>query len=73
MTHLASFGSHFVAGPRYEAPAVGTYTGAELRPFEGRPGANQALALPSRFGNLLHYRDGRIAPVEGMSTPKAPL
>lgn len=26
----------------------GTYDGAELRPFEGRPGAMDAYALPSR-------------------------
>jgi len=37
----------------------GDYDGKELRPYEGRPGANDALALPSRIGNELHYRDGR--------------
>ena len=24
-----------------------------------RPGANDSLAIPSRIGNRLHYRDGR--------------
>ncbi len=36
----------------------GTYDGKEMRPYEGRPGANNALAIPSRMGNSLHYRDG---------------
>lgn len=36
------------------------YDGAELRPIVGRPGATDALALPSRIGNRLHYRDGRV-------------
>lgn len=25
-----------------------------------RPGANAALEIPSRVGNRLHYRDGRV-------------
>lgn len=36
------------------------YDGAELRPIVGRPGATHALELPSRTGNELHYRCGRI-------------
>ena len=32
------------------------YDGAELRPYTGRPGANDALKLPSRMGNTLVYR-----------------
>lgn len=36
----------------------GTYDGKELRPYEGRPCANDALALPSRMGDTLRYRDG---------------
>lgn len=39
------------------------YDGKEMQPYQGRPGANDALALPSRMGNRLHYRDGKIAPV----------
>lgn len=37
---------------------TGGYDGAELRPYQGRPGANQALSLPSRFGRHLRFRDG---------------
>lgn len=37
------------------------YDGAELRPYTGRPGCNDSLALPSRYMNQLHYRDGRSA------------
>ena len=39
------------------------YTGAELLPFAGRPGATDALALPSRMGNRLHFRDGQVGTV----------
>lgn len=35
------------------------YNGADLKPFSGRAGANDALALPSRMADTLHYRDGR--------------
>lgn len=28
-----------------------------------RPGADDALAIPSRFSDRLHYRDGRVIPV----------
>ncbi len=42
---------------------TGNYNGKELRPYEGRPGANDALALPSRIGNALHYRDGKVGEV----------
>ena len=34
------------------------YQGLELRPYTGRPNCNDALALPSRFCNQLHFRDG---------------
>lgn len=30
-----------------------------------RPGADDALALPSRIGNMLHYRDGRVVVMGG--------
>jgi hypothetical protein len=39
------------------------YDGAEMRPYQGRPGATDALKLPSRMGDRLHYRDGRVTPV----------
>ena len=38
------------------------YTGAELAPYRGRPGAMDAYHLPSRMENTLHWRDGRTAP-----------
>ncbi|MBV8619646.1 MAG: replication-relaxation family protein [Curvibacter sp.] len=37
------------------------YTAPELRPFDGRPGAMDAFALPSRMGKVLIFRDGRQA------------
>lgn len=39
------------------------YDGKEMQPYQGRPGANDAMNLPSRMGNLLHYRDGRTEAV----------
>ena len=36
------------------------YTCPELRPFDGRPGAMDAFALPSRRGGARYYRDGRV-------------
>jgi hypothetical protein len=41
------------------------YSGAELKPYAGRPGTAQALALPSRSGNRLRYPDGRITDLAG--------
>lgn len=40
--------------------SCGPYDGAELRPFDGRPGAMAAYSLPSRVGSQLVYRDGRV-------------
>lgn len=51
-----------IAAPRTaHLTTTGLYTGAELRPYEGRPGAMDAFALPSRMGRRLHYRSGAIA------------
>lgn len=36
----------------------GTYDGAELRPFDGRPGSMDAYALPSRVGDKLVHHTG---------------
>lgn len=36
------------------------YRGQELHGPSGRPGANDAFALPSRVNSRLYYRDGRI-------------
>lgn len=43
--------------------AKGTYSGAELQPFAGRPGAMDAYALPSRRFDQRQYRDGRVEAV----------
>ena len=65
---------HVVAHKRHaplvvrEAPvrnsnAKGTYAGAELQPFSGRPGPIDAYALPSRTSHKREYRDGRVEAV----------
>ena len=41
------------------------YSGAELKPYAGRPDTAQALSLPSRSGNRLRYPDGRITDLAG--------
>lgn len=46
-------------GPVVNSNMRGTYNGAELAPYAGRPGAMDAFALPSRMGNTRFYRDGR--------------
>lgn len=38
------------------------YAGNELSAPATRPGADDALALPSRIDRQLHYRDGRTGP-----------
>jgi hypothetical protein len=38
-----------------------TYTGAELRPYTGRPGAMDAYSLPSlQSGRRVHYQTGEV-------------
>lgn len=48
-----------VAAPR---TVVGTSSAGDYVPKWGpsRPGQDDALALPSRMGNRLVYRDGRV-------------
>lgn len=41
----------------------GSWIGFESLPFH-RPGAMDAFALPSRMGNRLHYRDGRVMEIQ---------
>lgn len=48
------------APPIRNSNAKGTYTGAELLPYQGRPGAMDAYALPSRTFDKRQYRDGRV-------------
>lgn len=38
---------------------------ADLAPPPSRPGGDTCLALPSRIGQELHYRDGRITRMDG--------
>lgn len=38
------------------------YNGDELKPYEGRPNAMDAYALPSRRVDGLHYPDGSFVP-----------
>lgn len=40
------------------------YTGADLR-ANTRPGAMGAQRLPSRMGDRLHWRDGRVTDMQG--------
>lgn len=47
------------------AVKTGHYQGVELHPFQGRPGANQANALPSRVNSRLHHPDGRVTDLQG--------
>lgn len=41
-------------------PPADQYQGIELQPYDGRPGCNAALDCPSRIGNYLYHRDGRV-------------
>lgn len=50
------------------APMGAPYSATEYTPCL-RPGANDALALPSRFGDRLHYRDGRVTDLDGNPLP----
>ena len=49
--------------PVRNSNAKGTYAGAELQPFSGRPGAMDAYALPSLVGGRRVPRDGRVEAV----------
>lgn len=42
---------------------IDPYRGDELRPQQMRPEANIHFEFPSRIGNKLHYRDGRVEAV----------
>lgn len=52
------------AMPISNASSTAPYTGTELRTHI-RPGAEDALALPSRMSDRLHYRDGRVTDLQG--------
>lgn len=53
-----------VNGGEMSAP----YRSTEYSPSV-RPGANDAFALPSRMGDSLRYRDGRITDMDGTPLP----
>ena len=46
-------------------PVRATASAADLAPPPPRPGSEQALNLPSRLANTLHYRDGRVTDLDG--------
>ena len=46
-----------------EYKAVNSYCGDELKPQQVRPEANIHFDLPSRSGNTLRYRDGRVTSI----------
>ena len=49
--------------PIHTSNAGGSYDGADLRAWL-RPGASDHEQHPSRMGNRLHYRDGRVEHVK---------
>lgn len=51
--------AHLQPAPACRA-SVESYKAPELRPFDGRPGAMDAFALPSRMGPVLVFRDGHL-------------
>lgn len=61
-----AYGRATTAARRIAPMFSGKYDGAELRPFTVRPGALQALTLPSRMGNVRIFRDGRVAVIGGL-------
>ena len=44
-----------------------THACADMLAPAVRPGAEQALSIPSRVNNTLHYRDGRVEPIKHRS------
>jgi len=54
---------HVATGIRVSnATTKATYNGAEVCMPALRKGADDALQVPSRVGDFLHYRDGRVVP-----------
>ena len=48
-----------------QSPARNKASAADLAPQPPRPGSLQGLACPSRIGNRLHHRCGRVTDLEG--------
>lgn len=47
------------------SPSARAASAADLAPPPPRPGSEDALLCPSRIGNHLRYRDGRITDLAG--------
>lgn len=66
--HAPQRQSNVVRDPRLlpisNASSTKAYTGAELR-ANTRHGAMDAQRLPSRMGDRLHWRDGRVTDMQG--------
>lgn len=62
LDQAAMFAPRSHKGPpqRSYTPGESSYQGTELEPYTGRPGAMDACDMPSRMGDRLHYRDGRV-------------
>lgn len=69
--------SHHGARPQHRPPAWSLpdniYHAPELAPYTGRPGAMDAMALPSRMGDRLHYRGGAVVTMPAAQHPARPL
>lgn len=66
-SHVASSYGISITGSQRRAVA----SAADLAPPPMRPGTDIALALPSRIGNRLHYRSGRITTMDGTEVQPA--
>ena len=54
------------AAPWYDQRRVAQKSSVVLGKWlQQRPGAQDALAHPSRIGDRLHYRDGRVTDLKG--------
>jgi hypothetical protein len=53
------------------SPARNKASAADLADQTPRPGSLQGLGYPSRIGNRLHWRDGRVTDLHG--NPTLPL
>jgi hypothetical protein len=60
--------SYAGARARCAATLTAPYRATEYSPSP-RPGANAAFTLPSRYGDELHYRDGRVTDMDGNPLP----
>jgi hypothetical protein len=52
-------------GALTHSPSARAASHADLAPQSPRPGSQDALDCPSRMGDELHYRDGRVTTLAG--------